>query len=100
MCLIINLGRWHNVWWWWLELAPLQRRTMRIISTPEYANSEAGVSVDYVFDKFPNKDANAIRDALSHLFNEGQLSSTVDENHYKCIWLERQRNENFLLCFY
>lgn len=49
----------------------------------ENSHLEHGLSIADVAARFANQPADAVREVMANLVNEGHLYSTIDEEHFK-----------------
>jgi len=63
----------------------IQQMVLKIVKSPEFANSETGCNVNSIFDKLPNENVQSIREAIDMLAEEGVMYSTLDDEHYKAV---------------
>jgi len=63
----------------------IQQMVLKVVRSPEFVNSETGCNVQNIFQKLPNEDRNAIKDAIDMLAEEGVMYSTLDDEHYKAV---------------
>jgi len=61
-----------------------KKKIFRFINQPDIRNTEEGASVEQIFTAMNDEDVNDIREAIERLSSEGQLYTTIDEEHYKC----------------
>merc|ERR1712154_223988 len=61
----------------------LKQKVYQLISHPQWTNSETGCNVETIFQQLNNEDVNEIRTIIDELSNEGQIYSTLDDDHYK-----------------
>jgi len=61
----------------------LKQKVYQLISHPQWTNSETGCNVETIFQQLSNEDVNEIRTIIDELSTEGQIYSTLDDDHYK-----------------
>jgi len=63
----------------------LHQMILKVVKSPEFAHNETGCNVNNIFQRLPNENVQAIREAIDILAEEGIMYSTVDEEHYKAV---------------
>jgi len=61
-----------------------KKKIFRFINQAEIKNNEEGASIDQIYSAMHDEDVNDIREAIERLSTEGQLYTTIDEEHFKC----------------
>lgn len=63
-------------------LTPIQRNVQEILQ--KYQSTESGASIDDILSSLRSTYSETeIRNTISHLYSEGHIYSTIDEEHYK-----------------
>jgi len=63
----------------------IQQMILKVVKSPQFANSETGCNVQAIFDRLPNEDIQNLKDAIDLLAEEGVMYSTLDDEHYKAV---------------
>jgi len=63
----------------------IQQMVLKVVKSPEFANSETGCNVNSIFQKLQGQDIQSIREAIDILAEEGAMYSTLDDEHYKAV---------------
>jgi len=65
------------------EMTDLEKKIMAVIKSPMYSSTDGGCHIDEVFRNLKDVHINDIKEAILRLSDDGQLYSTIDEEHYK-----------------
>jgi len=67
------------------NLPVIQQMVLKVVKSPQFANSETGCNVQNIYDKLPNENMQDLKDAIDSLAEQGVMYSTLDDEHYKAV---------------
>jgi len=65
------------------EMSELEKKILGLVKNPIYLTTDEGCHVEEVLRKLSQFQPNDIKSAIQRLSDDGQLYSTIDEEHYK-----------------
>jgi len=66
-----------------VEMNDLERKIISVIKNPIYSSTDGGCHIEEVFKDLPQYGVNDIKEAVQRLSDDGQLYSTIDDEHFK-----------------
>jgi len=65
------------------EMSDLDKKIIAVVKNPIYLATDGGCPINDVYKILKDIDMHDIKDAIQRLSDDGQLYSTIDDEHFK-----------------